>query len=40
MNTRERIKDLDQEGIWGEVTFPSLGMWANIIKDPVLVREG
>jgi len=40
MNTHERLKDLDQEGIWGEVTFPSLGMWANMIKDPVLVREG
>jgi predicted TIM-barrel fold metal-dependent hydrolase len=40
MNTHERLKDLDQEGIWGEVTFPSLGMWANMIKDPTLVREG
>ena len=40
LNTYERLKDLDQEGIWGEITFPSLGMWANMIKDPVLVREG
>lgn len=39
-NTYERLKDLDQEGIWGEITFPSLGMWANMIKDPELVREG
>jgi predicted TIM-barrel fold metal-dependent hydrolase len=39
-NTRERLKDLDQEGIWGEVVFPSLGMWSNYIKDPVLVTEG
>jgi len=39
-NTHERLKDLDQEGIWGEITFPSLGLWANLIKDPVLVREG
>jgi len=30
----------DQEGIWGEVVYPSLGMWANIIKDRVLVAEG
>jgi len=22
-----RLKDLDHEGIWGEVVFPSLGMW-------------
>jgi predicted TIM-barrel fold metal-dependent hydrolase len=35
-----RMKDLDAEGIWGEVTYPSLGMWAAMIKDPVLVREG
>src|SRR5438876_973470 len=40
MNTNDRLKDLDQEGIWGEVTFPSLGMWANMIRDTVLVREG
>jgi len=39
-NTVERLKDLDQEGIWGELTFPSLGMWANQIKDPALIREG
>src|SRR4051812_33866117 len=36
----QRIKDLDGEGIWGEVTYPSLGMWANYIKDPALAREG
>jgi predicted TIM-barrel fold metal-dependent hydrolase len=40
MDAHERLKDLDQEGIWGEVTFPSLGLWANMIKDPHLVREG
>jgi predicted TIM-barrel fold metal-dependent hydrolase len=39
-NTVARLKDLDQEGIWGEITFPSLGLWANMIKDPVLIREG
>ncbi|PXX01664.1 amidohydrolase family protein [Mycolicibacterium moriokaense] len=39
-NTRERLKDLDQEGIWGEIVFPSLGMWSSHIKDPNLVREG
>ena len=39
-DTRERLKDLDQEGIWGEIVFPSLGMWAGAIKDPVLVAEG
>jgi predicted TIM-barrel fold metal-dependent hydrolase len=39
-NVEQRVKDLDQEGIWAELTYPSLGMWANIIKDPVLIREG
>jgi predicted TIM-barrel fold metal-dependent hydrolase len=38
-DTRERLKDLDQEGIWGEVTYPSLGLWANMIRDPLLMRE-
>jgi predicted TIM-barrel fold metal-dependent hydrolase len=35
-----RLKDLDQEGIWGELVFPSLGMWNASIKDPGLLREG
>lgn len=34
-----RVKDLDAEGIWGEVVYPSLGFWAAMIKDPALVRE-
>ncbi len=39
-NTHERLKDLDQEGIWGEVVFPSVGLWVTLIKDPNLIREG
>ncbi len=35
-----RLKDLDGEGIWGEVIYPSLGIWAFQIKDPKLVKEG
>jgi predicted TIM-barrel fold metal-dependent hydrolase len=35
-----RLKDLDQEGIWGEVIYPSLGIWAFNITDPKLVKEG
>src|SRR3954447_3033995 len=35
----KRLVDLDQEGIWGEVVYPSLGMWAALLSDPVLVRE-
>lgn len=34
-----RMKDLDEEGIWGEVVYPSLGMWSALIRDPELVRE-
>jgi predicted TIM-barrel fold metal-dependent hydrolase len=35
-----RLKDLTQEGIWGEIVYPSLGLWNGLIKDPVLYREG
>ncbi|WP_101830319.1 amidohydrolase family protein [Frankia canadensis] len=38
-DARLRLADLDEEGIWGEVTYPSLGMWATLIRDPELVRE-
>jgi predicted TIM-barrel fold metal-dependent hydrolase len=34
-----REKDLDGEGIWAEVIYPSLGMWNALLRDPVLVRE-
>jgi len=36
----QRLADLDEEGIWGELVFPSLGMWNGLIKDPELVRAG
>lgn len=35
-----RHKDLDQEGIWAEVVYPSFGLWNGLIKDPHLYREG
>ena len=38
-DVRARLEDLDEEGVWAEVTYPSLGLWQNMIKDPVLVRE-
>jgi len=38
-DVRARIKDLDEEGVWAEVIYPSLGLWQNMIKDPVLVKE-
>ena len=34
-----RRKDLDDEGIWGEVIYPSVGMWNSMISDPGLIRE-
>jgi predicted TIM-barrel fold metal-dependent hydrolase len=36
-DVRARLVDLDEEGIWGEVVFPSVGMWANLIQDPALM---
>jgi predicted TIM-barrel fold metal-dependent hydrolase len=35
-----RLKDLDQEGIWAELIYPSIGIWTSSITDPVLLREG
>jgi predicted TIM-barrel fold metal-dependent hydrolase len=35
-----RLEDLDDEGIWGEIVYPSLGLWTGLIKDPILYREG
>ena len=33
-----RLADLDEEGIWGEVIYGSLGLWENLITDRELVR--
>jgi predicted TIM-barrel fold metal-dependent hydrolase len=35
-----RLKDLDEEGVWGEIVYPSIGLWNGLIKDPVLYRDG
>jgi len=37
-DARARLVDLDHEGIWGEVVFPSLGMWNNSFRDPALLK--
>ncbi len=34
-----RLKDLDQEGVWGQLAFPSMGFWTVKITDPELARE-
>jgi predicted TIM-barrel fold metal-dependent hydrolase len=39
-DVRIRLGDLDQEGVWGELVYPSIGLWAGLIRDPVLYREG
>ena len=33
-DARLRLSDLDHEGVWGEVIFPSLGMWASTFRTP------
>ncbi|MEX1008676.1 MAG: amidohydrolase family protein [Acidimicrobiia bacterium] len=33
-----RMNDLDQEGVWAEVVYASLGLWENMITDRELVR--
>jgi len=35
-----RLKDLDDEGVWGELTYPSLGIWSFNIRDPKLALAG
>lgn len=35
-----RLKDLDREGIWAELIFPSISIWTGSLKDPHLLREG
>jgi predicted TIM-barrel fold metal-dependent hydrolase len=35
-----RIKDLDDEGIWAEVIYPSIGIWSSSINDPTLLKAG
>jgi predicted TIM-barrel fold metal-dependent hydrolase len=33
-----RIEDLDQEGVWSQLAFPSTGFWTVNIEDPELSR--
>ncbi|MDN2498744.1 MULTISPECIES: amidohydrolase family protein [Nocardia] len=35
----KRLPDLDEEGIWSELVFPSLGMWASSFRTPEVLRE-
>lgn len=35
----KRLADLDDEGIWAELVFPSLGMWCGSFRTPEVLRE-
>lgn len=38
-DVEKRLADLDGEGIWSELVFPSLGMWCGSFRTPELLRE-
>lgn len=38
-DAKARLVDLDQEGVWGEVVFPSLGMWNASFRTREALRE-
>ncbi|MCU1454192.1 MAG: hypothetical protein JWN46_2338 [Acidimicrobiales bacterium] len=38
-DVEQRLVDLDGEGIWGEVVFPSLGMWNASFRTREALRE-
>jgi predicted TIM-barrel fold metal-dependent hydrolase len=33
-----RLQDLDEEGVWSQLAFPSTGFWMVDIEDPTLAR--
>jgi predicted TIM-barrel fold metal-dependent hydrolase len=35
-----RVVDLDNEGIWAELVYPSIGIWMSSIQDPKLLAAG
>jgi predicted TIM-barrel fold metal-dependent hydrolase len=34
-----RMRDLDKEGVWSELVFPSLGMWSSSFRTAEALRE-
>ena len=36
----QRLFDLDGEGIWAELVYPSIGIWMSSIQDPTLLSAG
>jgi len=39
-DAEHRLKDADNEGIWAEVIYPSLGIWASNLRTPELAKRG
>jgi predicted TIM-barrel fold metal-dependent hydrolase len=37
---KARLNDLNEEGVWGEVIYPSLGIWTFNIRTPEVVKAG
>ncbi|PBC56401.1 amidohydrolase family protein [Rhodococcus sp. ACPA1] len=37
-DAKARLTDLDHEGVWAEVIFPSLGMWSSTFRTPELLK--
>ncbi len=37
-DVKARLTDLDGEGIWGEVIYPSVGIWDYLVTDPQLIK--
>ena len=35
-----RLRDLDGEGVWAELVYPSIGIWMSSIRDPDLLAAG
>jgi predicted TIM-barrel fold metal-dependent hydrolase len=35
-----RVKDLNEEGIWAELVYASIGMWMHSMHDPELMAAG
>jgi predicted TIM-barrel fold metal-dependent hydrolase len=35
-----RLVDLDQEGVWAEAIYPSMGIWTYNIRTPEIAKEG
>ena len=31
-NVSQRLRDLDSEGVWAELVFPSLGLWSSYLS--------